>query len=224
MTFTERIDELCAEKHISKRKLEREAGLGVGSSSKWKMFTPNNQTMSKIAEYFGVSISYLTGESEFRNEQDAMIQGWMQKYDQESLADETKRFEAGCRIPVLGKVVAGIPIEAIEEILDWEEIPLRLSKTGSYFGLQVKGDSMSPRMQEGDVLIVKQQSDADSGDIVIAKVNGDDACVKKLVKHADGISLVSFNPNYEPIYFSNDEIIEKPVTIIGRVIENRQKF
>lgn len=224
MTFIERIEQLCAERHISKRKLEREAGLGAGSSSKWKVYTPNNQTMSKIAEYFGVSISYLTGESEFRNEHEAMVQGWMQKYDQESLADETKRFEAGCRIPVLGKVVAGIPIEAVEDILDWEEIPLRLSKTGDFFGLKVKGDSMSPRIQEGDVLIIRQQPDAESGDIVIAKVNGDDACVKKLVKHPEGITLVSFNPNYEPMYFSNEDIQKKPVQIIGKVIENRQKF
>ena len=83
---------------------------------------------------------------------------------------------------------------------------------------------MSPRMQAGDVLIVKQQSDAESGDIVIAQVNGDNACVKKLLKQDDGIVLQSFNPTYAPMYFSNKDIIEKPVQIIGRVIENRQKF
>ena len=108
--------------------------------------------------------------------------------------------------------------------MDWEEIPFRLAQTGEFFGLQVKGDSMSPRIQAGDVLIVKQQSDAESGDIVIAQVNGDSACVKKLLKQDDGIVLQSFNPTYAPMYFSNKDIIEKPVQIIGRVIENRQKF
>lgn len=224
MEFIDRINQLCKERKISKRQLEREAGLGAGSSSKWKTFTPNNTTMTKLANYFGVSISYLTGESEYKSEQEAM---WDAQYNSEALSDESTRIEKGCRIPVLGQVVAGIPIEAIEaieEVLDWEEIPFRLAQTGEFFGLQVKGDSMSPRMQAGDVLIVKQQSDAESGDIVIAQVNGDSACVKKLLKQDDGIVLQSFNPTYAPMYFSNKDIIEKPVQIIGRVIENRQKF
>lgn len=221
MEFIDRINELCKERKISKRQLEREAGIGTGSSSKWKTFTPNNTTMTKLANYFDVSISYLMGESDYRTEDDAI---WDSRYNSDELADEAKRIEKGCRIPVLGKVVAGIPIEAIEEVLDWEEIPYRLAKTGEFFGLQVKGDSMSPRIQEGDVLIVKQQDDAETGDIVIAQVNGDSACVKRLLKQGDGIVLQSFNPTYTPMYFSNDDIIQKPVRIIGKVIENRQKF
>ena len=218
MEFIDRINELCKERKISKRQLEREAGLGAGSSSKWKKFTPNNATMTKLANYFGVSISYLTGESDYRSEQEAM---WDAQYNSEALSDESTRIEKGCRIPVIGEVVAGIPIEAIEEILDWEEIPFRLAQTGEFFALRVKGDSMSPRIEAGDV---KQQSDAESGDIVIAQVNGDNACVKKLLKQDDGIVLQSFNPAYAPMYFSNKDIIEKPVQIIGKVIENRQKF
>lgn len=71
--IVERIEELCREKHISKRQLEREAGLGAGSSSKWKQFTPNNTTMTKLANYFGVSISYLTGESDYKSEQKEQV-------------------------------------------------------------------------------------------------------------------------------------------------------
>ena len=128
------------------------------------------------------------------------------------------------RIPVLGRVVAGIPIDAIEEVLDWEEIPESLARTGEFFALQVKGDSMSPRIQEGDVLIVRQQNDADEGDIVIAQINGDTACVKRLLKQEDGIVLQSFNPAYSPMFISKKAVNEKPVHIIGKVIENRQKF
>ena len=78
MEFMDRINELCKERKISKRQLERDAGIGVGSSSKWKTFTPNNATMTKLANYFGVSISYLTGESEYRNDQEAQ---WAVQYD-----------------------------------------------------------------------------------------------------------------------------------------------
>ena len=128
------------------------------------------------------------------------------------------------RIPVLGYVAAGIPIEAIEDILDWEEITPALAVTGKYFGLKIKGDSMQPRMVEGDVVIVKCQQDADSGDVVIVQVNGDTATCKRLSKHPSGISLISFNPVYPPMNYSNEEIQSLPVTIIGKVVENRQKY
>lgn len=222
----ERINQLCSEKGISKRKLEVESGIAIGTISKWKNigFKPNQKSLQKISDFFGVSVAYLTGESDFRNEEEAMIHGWMEKFDEESLSDESRRFEAGARIPVLGKVIAGIPIEAMEEVIDWEEIPFRMSKTGKFFGLQIKGDSMSPRMVAGDTVIVRQQSDAESGDIVIALVNGDEATCKKLIKRTDGIVLQSLNPIYEPMIFSNEDIETKPVKIIGKVVELRCKF
>ena len=79
-------------------------------------------------------------------------------------------------------------------------------------------------MCEGDVVIVRQQNDAESGDIVIATVNGDTATCKRLRKYRDGIELVSNNPSYEPMFFSNKEIENKPVKIIGKVVELRGKF
>lgn len=130
----------------------------------------------------------------------------------------------GIKIPVLGHVAAGIPIDAIEEIIDIEEIPQDLSITGSFFGLKLKGRSMEPRMCENDVVIVRQQSDAEDGDIVIATVNGDEATCKRIKKYNDGIALVSNNSDYEPMYFSNKEILEKPVRIIGKVVELRGKL
>lgn len=130
----------------------------------------------------------------------------------------------GVKIPVLGRVAAGVPIEAVEEIIDTEEITEGLARTGSFFGLKIHGDSMEPRMCEGDVVIVRQQDDADSGDVVIALINGDDATCKRLRKYRDGIELISNNPSYEPMFFSNEDIEKKPVRIIGKVVELRGKF
>lgn len=130
----------------------------------------------------------------------------------------------GVIINVLGRVAAGIPIEAIENIIDTEEITEEMASTGTYFGLRIKGDSMEPRMCNGDVVIVRQQDDAESGDVVIAMVNGDDATCKRLRKYRDGIELVSNNPAYAPMFFSNEDIETKPVKIIGKVVELRGKF
>lgn len=130
----------------------------------------------------------------------------------------------GILIKVLGRVAAGIPINAIEDIIDTEEISEELARTGDFFGLQIHGDSMEPRICDGDVVIVRQQSDANSGDIVIAMVNGDDATCKRLVKYTSSIALVSLNTKYEPMMFTDKEIETKPVRIIGKVVELRGKL
>lgn len=127
-------------------------------------------------------------------------------------------------IPVLGSVPAGIPIEAIQDIIDYEEIDAATAAKGEYFALQVKGSSMEPRICEGDIVIVRKQDDVESGEIAIVMVNGDNATIKRLLKYEDGIRLMPTNPAYEPLYFTNNEILEKPVKVIGKVIENRQKY
>lgn len=140
--------------------------------------------------------------------------------------DRSKRSakSSGIKINVLGRVAAGIPIEAVTDIIDTEEIPEEMAKTGEFFGLQIHGDSMIPHICDGDIVIVRQQNDAESGDIVIATVNGDEATCKRLRKYKDGIELISNNPSYDPFEYSNEEIESKPVRIIGKVVELRRKF
>lgn len=137
---------------------------------------------------------------------------------------EVKIVKKAIRVPVLGNVAAGIPIEAIENVIDYEEISEELAHTGDFFALKIKGDSMEPRICNGDVVIVRKQNYAESGDLVIVLVNGDIATCKKLAKYPSGIRLIPFNQAYEPLFYSNEEIENKPVRIIGRVVENRQKY
>lgn len=162
---------------------------------------PRIDKIEMMANYFGVS-----------------------KADLVEMQPKETSFAKGVIINVYGSVAAGVPIEAIEDIVDTEEITQELARTGTFFGLRIKGDSMEPRMTTGDVVIVRKQEDAESGDIVIATVNGSDATCKRLKKYENGIALLSTNPSYEPMFFSNQEIEEKPVKIIGRVVELRAKF
>lgn len=144
--------------------------------------------------------------------------------EKSDLVEKRRQRSKGISINVLGRVAAGIPIDAIESIIDTEEISEDMARNGEYFGLQIHGDSMEPRMYEGDVVIVRQQDDAESGDIVIAMINGNDATCKRLTKYASGIALTSLNTKYEPMMFTNQDIIEKPVKIIGKVVELRGKL
>ena len=129
------------------------------------------------------------------------------------------------RIPVYGRVAAGIPMEAIQEIIDWEEIASAMASDGEYFALQIHGDSMEPKISNGDVVIVRKQETADDGDLVIALVNGNDAVCKRLKKYDNGtLALISTNPAYDPMYFTKGEIDNTPVRILGKVKELRAKF
>ena len=142
------------------------------------------------------------------------------------IEDETNTIKASSiLIPVLGRVQAGLPIEAVENIIDYEEIPGEMASQGEYFGLQIKGESMEPKFSEGDVVIVKKQPDIESGQVGIIIVNGTDATIKRVVKHGEGgISLIALNPAYSPKFYTNHEIANMPVNIIGRVVELRAKF
>ena len=99
-----------------------------------------------------------------------------------------------------------------------------MAATGDFFALLIKGDSMEPRIKQNDILIVRRQSDVDSGDIAVVLVNGYDATVKKIMKHQDGISLVSFNSTYAPTFYTTNEVKTLPVEILGKVVELRGKF
>jgi len=130
----------------------------------------------------------------------------------------------GSLVPVLGDVAAGIPIEAVQDIVDYEEIDSAMATTGEFFGLRLKGSSMEPRMKDGDVVIVRRQDDAETGDIAVVMVNGDSATVKRIKKEPSGITLIPNNPAYDPMYYSNSEIESLPVRILGKVVELRAKF
>ncbi|HHY70468.1 MAG TPA: helix-turn-helix domain-containing protein [Thermoanaerobacterales bacterium] len=162
---------------------------------------PDVNALSILADLYGVSLDYITGKSNIR-----------------SSAEKARR------IGVIGRIEAGIPIEAIEDFIDWEDIPESMANTGEFFALQVEGHSMEPKMSPGDVLIVRRQCKVENGEIAIVMVNGDDATVKKVKYNDKGIMLTPTNPLYEPFFFSVEEVEELPVTILGKVVELRAKL
>ncbi len=129
------------------------------------------------------------------------------------------------RVPVLGLVPAGIPIEAIEDIVDWEEIPAAMcSGERQYFGLRVKGDSMYPEYLDGDTIIVRKTPVFESGDVCVVYVNGFDATLKRVkVDESGAWTLFPRNPEYPPKTYSAEEVRTVPLSIAGVVVELRRK-
>ncbi|MDD3369234.1 MAG: XRE family transcriptional regulator [Lachnospiraceae bacterium] len=152
---------------------------------------------------------------------------WLMGFDvDQHLSDNLKTvpIDAGVIIPVLGRVAAGYGHEAIEEKIDEIEISPKTAAKGEHFGLVIVGDSMEPSIHEKDIVIVNRDCEPESGDLVIAMVNGHDATCKRLMIYADGIALIPNNPTYEPLRFTKKEVEETPVRILGKVVELRRKF
>ena len=205
MNMGEKIYYLRTKNSMTLEELGNKVGVGKSTVRKWENGMIANMKRDKILKV-----------AEALNTTPAYLMGW------DEAKEEPKK--KGVKIPVLGRVAAGVPIEMIEDVLDYEEISEDMAKHGEYFALKIQGDSMTPRICNNDVVIVRQQDDAENGDIVIAAINGDDAVCKRLQKYNDGIALISLNPQYDPIYLKKDEIDEKPVRIIGKVVELRGKF
>lgn len=163
---------------------------------------PNSEILIKLADFYNTTVDYILGVND----------------------NPLHESSSGVIIPVLGYVKAGIPMTAIENIIDYEEISQEQARTGEFFGLQIKGDSMEPKISDGDVVIVRKQETVENGEIAVVLINGDDATVKKFYKTDAGIKLVSTNPTYDPFFFTPDEVNTLPVSVIGKVVELRAKF
>lgn len=203
--FSKNLNNLLAQRNKTQKEVADAISVSPQTFNTWcqGIALPRMGKVQRLADFFHIEKSDLIDEK------------------QSSTISPTRK---GVAINVYGRVTAGIPLEMIEDIIDTEEITEEMARSGEFFGLRIKGDSMSPDICNNDIVIVRQQDDAESGDIVIATINGDEATCKRLRKYRDGIELISINPSYDIFSFSNQEILEMPVKIIGKVVESRRKF
>ena len=208
MTMGERIKQLREEKGLTQEELGKYIGVQKSAIRKYEKGSVENikrssiETLSKI---FNVSPSYLM------------------------CLDEPSVDRFGNRvvpIPLLGVVKAGYNYMAEE---NWEgtvNLKEEIAKTGDFFALRIKGDSMLDVLWDGDIVAVKKQDYAENGDIAVVLINGDEATVKKIKLLDSGIKLIPFNrrinpeteePYYEDIFYTKEDVETKPVKIIGVV-------
>lgn len=201
-----RIKKLRVSLEMKQADLAKQLNVRQNTVSTWETgrSEPDFATLQKMAEIFDTTIDYILGNSNERVPQ---------------------RTTGVAKIPVLGSIPAGIPLEAIEDIVDWEEIPQAMCAGGKeYFALKVKGDSMWPDYLEGDIVIVKKTPTCESGDVCAVYVNGYDATLKRVkFSEAGELTTIPINPSYPPRTYTPEEIRSLPVSIAGVVVELRRK-
>lgn len=186
-------------------------------------------TQAKLAEALFVSQSLITAwESGARDPGSEMIArladvlhvttGWLLG------AEEGTGDPQSVRIPVYDTIRAGIPAEAVDDVIDWEEIPKAWTTGGKeYFAVRLRGDSMYPEYLDRDVVIFRRSECCETGDDCAVRINGDDATFKRVRLLDSGMVLQPLNPSYSPLMYTADQVRDLPVEIIGVEVELRRR-
>ena len=208
-SMAQNIKKFMAKKNISRMELCKALGFNYSTLADWLHARkyPRIDKIEMMANYFGVSKADLVEQ------------------DSEDSANHIGALDV-IKIPVLGRVVAGDPREAIQEADEFMYIPsMDHRRSDDYFALRVFGESMEPNLMDGDIAIVRIQPDVESGQVAVVLIDNQDSTVKRVFKSQDGITLVADNPAvFQPRFFSNDDCLTMPVRILGRVVSIQREM
>ena len=215
---------LCKEKGVKPIDVSKATGISTATLSSWKAgkYKPKTDKMALIAAYFEVSVDFMEG----RTDQRRPTKPEWQDADEFFREIEANEPPEHVWIPIVGRVAAGQPMYAEDNIEGYMLVDgqLGLDLQGLLFGLRIAGDSMEPEIKKGSIALVRHQEDADTGDVVIVRVNGEDATCKRIKKTSAGLTLLPANPAYDMQSYTWAEVAETPVSIVGKVIEVRTKY
>lgn len=167
---------------------------------------PRIDSIEKLANYFGVAKSDIIEEKESPN-----------------LGKIISRGDNIYKIPVFETVSAGFGAYASNEVIDY--IPVLINNpydVKSTIAIKVKGDSMYPKIEDGDVIIVRKQTSVDSGDIAVLLLDNEEGLVKKVMYGKDWIELISINPEYKTRRFEKEEVLR--LRVVGKVVGSYKAF
>lgn len=209
----EKIRNFRQSKNITQEEVAEFLGVTTQAISRYELGDrkTDNDVLFKLADYFNVSINDFFPPISFDNATPIKISN-----------------NVAC-IPVLGKIPAGMPLEAIENTytVDTVDIPVDwLKGDNHYFALKLEGDSMEPDYLDKDIVIFKQTSDCESGQDCCIRINGFDATFKRVRKQENGIMIIPLNENnstgFVSTFYSREDIENMPIEILGIVKQIRR--
>lgn len=200
--FGERLRELRKATGLTQKALSGMLDLGESTISMYEMEKrePDFETLEMLADFFNVDINYMLGHTEST-----------------TLLPSSKTIEFNRKIPVYGRIPAGKPFEALEDVLDPIEIPSRYAHREGLFGLLVVGDSMNKVIPDGYVALIQKTDHLENGEIGAIRVNGHDATLKKFYRLTDNVVLepLSYNTEHKPLVIGSDG---PEIQVIGKVL------
>ncbi len=208
MTTGERIKTLRKEHNLTQEELGAKIGVQKAAIQKYEKGTVKNikrDSLLKLSQILNTTPEYLLG--------------WDEIPSNLEMSNDAEFI----KIPVVGKVAAGISCFTDNNILDYELVNKNDVRGGEQYAfLRVVGDSMYPVFIEGDLVLVRCQTSVDSGSYAVVTIDGEDGVIKKVVYGKDFIELQSINPMYPPRRFENEDVLR--IRVFGLVKEIKRKF
>ncbi len=196
---------LRKQKKITQAELAQRLGITQQAVGRWETSasSPDPDTLVRIAEIFEVSVDSLLGrEQTFARNVHPYIPA------------------AECMVPVIGSVRAGYNALAFEE--DYGSEPATVRDPENYFYLVVKGESMEPRISDGDLALVRRQQTLDNGDLGVVVYGEGDGTLKRFFRRGSTIILQPFNPDYETLTITGEAL--EDLYIAGKVVETKTRW
>lgn len=220
MGFNERLKELRTNRSMTQEQLANIINLSTGTIASLEngRRQPSYDVLLRLASFFDVSIDYLVGKSDIP---------YLQERGGNARLIRTDPLDGQriMRVPILGTIRGGEPIYTDENILGYIDYPVPNStQDKDYIALEVTGDSMTPTIPEGSVVIVKLQPTCENNDICAVRINEDEATIKRVKIYPDGLFLIPSNPAYTPKFYTKKDIDNLPISIIGVVKSFSFKF
>ena len=192
--FWKKLLQLCHEKRITPNKVSSDLGYSKSTATAWKKGSlPRPNTLYEIAEYFHVPVSYFED-----NEIDILPQPNVYN------------------IPVFESVSAGFGSYAASDVI--AHIPLYINtptEAKDYLCIKVKGDSMYPKIEDGDIVVVRKTDTAENGSIAVVTIDGDEGFIKRIEFDNTKVTLRPINPMYPPLSFEGGDVLR--LRVIGQV-------
>lgn len=209
-TIARRLQMALDIRNMKQSDLVETTGIGKSSISTYLSgkYEPKQRNIYKMAKALNINEAWLMGE-------DVPMER-----DEKSKPSNVEDFNDHYVAPIVGTIPAGYPALAFEDIEGYASIPYKDAE--NYFFLRVSGESMiNAGIQSGDLVLIRKQSSAEYGQIVAARVNGDEATLKKYKPQGDTVLLLSENPDFEPILVRAKDFDDGYASIIGVAIEVR---
>lgn len=207
--FSKNLKYLREKNNLSQNKLAEKIGVNQTTIARWEDDNriPTIDNAIDVAEALNVSLPDLLGKD--------------LRFDNAELIDISSN---RVKIPVLGTIKAGIPIEAQEDIVEYIDIPKDWTKGDKkFYGLKISGDSMSPNYNENDTVIFLQTNEVQNGKDCAVMVNCTECTFKKVYINEQGIILQPYNNSYAPMVFTKEQVEELPIKVVGIAVERRSK-
>ena len=208
-TFADRFAEALRVRHITAAELSRKLNISEGTLSQYKKgsYEPKQKRTEALAKALNVSIPWLMGAD--------VPMGY---YDDNKTSLQPLPSQNVFMRPLYDSVAAGFGVPAVNQIVSY--IPTfinNVAEKDKYIWVRVEGDSMAPKIESGDKILIRLQESLDSGQIGVALINGEDAVVKKINYGDNWIELESFNPYYPPRRFEGADV--QQIRVVGLVRE-----